>query len=296
MPEKLPVFGFGGSNPSSPSAISATLSTMMPDAAFLFLPEISHGKKSHAGLRVVRSWVTSEYDEGDCTVVPDVVEVLAKRQADGHPVCLVLLYDNDSEEDQRMRYCAAEHGIEVRDLAQGMIALAEPEPPGEQLPAAGLSPEEIDQQQAPEALLSAVPPLPADEVKERRLQIIGEDDPQAELAFAFGMSLLRFMRSIVRAVLSEQENQVTGLVPGVQKPLTVVREEPAAEPSPAAEEPPAVPPEPSYDEGKVKYIHNPETDKYRRRKRGKLPGGWAEIMLTEREVSDLKAAGKVLES
>lgn len=291
MPDKLPVYGFGGSSPSSPSAISATLSTMLPDTAFFFLPEISRGKKNDAGLRVVRSWISTEYDEGDCKSVPDVVEVLAKHAADGHPVTLVLLYDNDAEADQQLRWRAAERGIEVRDLAQGMMVMVEPEPsesPAPPLPADGLSADETDQLGAPEPLMAAVPPLPADEVATRRLAVIGEDDPDQELAFALGMTILRFVRSILRRERASEEDDMTGLVPGVNKPLQVVRE--AAQAEPAA---PAAAPEP---ETRTKYIRNEETDQYRKRKRGKVPGGWVEIMLTDHEIAELKLAGKVLEA
>lgn len=83
---------------------------------------------------------------------------------------------------------------------------------------------------------------------------------------------------------------MTGLVPGVNKPLQVVREAAQAEPAaPAA----AHEPEP---ETRTKYIRNEETDQYRKRKRGKVPGGWVEIMLTDHEIAELKLAGKVLEA
>lgn len=288
MSDRLPVYGFLGTNPCTPEQIASNLADTLPEEAIFLIPDdISKGKASHLGLRLVRDWLLREYDEEDTESSADILESLQEFQERGHEVYLVLLRMPDSEADTQLWALAHAFNIPVMDLAQNMYMLGDPVPeepePAPEPRTRGVPRELPIVAPEPEAEQETAPPpvdIPAEEILSTD-KIAG--------------TLITLIRQIVR-----QELETMALIPGVNKPPVVERTLVDEEDSPPWEQDllagkaGAGPAPDQVDEPRYKYTRD-EEGFYRPRRPGRLRKGLEQVMLTETELANLRSEGKVIE-
>lgn len=300
MTDKLPVYGFLGHAPSTWENIHANLASDLPDEALFIVPTQEHLEFGAPSLIPVVKWLRENYDAGDTQESFSVLMTLKKYLGEGHQVTLIMLWDENDEVDQTTLQVAHDEGIPVLDLPRGMLALPKARPASllrevEFDTTDDSPPWEVERQahefyQDPEHLSIAA------SIGKGAITITDTGDGGAVKAFS-DAEVLTALRSFIQQII-HRELKDMGLTPGVNKvpqvsPISDTDEDQRimdAFTQPVVGSP--VPPMPADVQPTTKWVRSADGMMVRRRP-GRLAKGLEVVELTEGQVKELKAAGKI---